>query len=405
MGLIRWLTAAPDFAAPAARPRGAVGELDGVPTAIARALGWSFSADSTTPVSRAEALAVPAVAAAVLKIGGTLAGLPLREHLADNTVTTPRTLLTQPEDHRPYATSMFDTAADLALNGLAVWRVMARDAGGWPTSVAFVPHERVSIATGTPVAGYPTPSSLALDGVYVPWSDVIVFEGPLSGGWTTYGARVIRTAAAIEAAARAYAAEPAPTGILRNVTGVELTDVQVGDVLDAWKAARAARTTAYLSSNFEYSAQQFDPRSMQLVEARRELAVEIARMCGLPAWSLSAAVEGSSLTYQNLEQNSRDLLAALAPWAATITDRLSMGDVTPRGRSVSFDTATLLAPMTEDRYRVYDLALASGILSVGEVRAREGLPPIPVEPSPNTTERENSSSTGSIPTTERASNG
>jgi hypothetical protein len=355
-----------------------------LPAVIARTFGWLYAGDST-PVTRAEVLAVPAAAAAVMKIGGTLAGMPLREHLADNTVTAPRTLFSQPEPHRPYATTMFSTAADVAMFGLGVWRVLARTADGWPTSVAQVPRERVSVATGAPFAGYPTPTTLALDGVPVPWSDVIAFEGPIDGGWCKYGARVLRTAAAIEAAARAYADEPAPTGILRNVTGVELTDGQVTAVLDAWRNARAARATAYLSSNFDYLPQQFDPRAMQLVEARRELAVEIARMTGLPAWSLSAAVEGSSLTYQNLEQNSRDLLAALAPWAATITDRLGMGDVTPRGRTVSFDSHALLAPLEADRYNIYATALGADILSVAEVRTAEGLPPIPVEPSPSGT--------------------
>src|SRR5580765_7542376 len=87
VGLLRWLTAGPEFAAPPATPRAPVSELPAdLPAVIARTFGWLYAGEST-PVSRAEILAVPAAAAAVMKIGGTLAGMPLREHLADNTVT------------------------------------------------------------------------------------------------------------------------------------------------------------------------------------------------------------------------------------------------------------------------------------------------------------------------------
>jgi phage portal protein BeeE len=179
-------------------------------------------------------------------------------------------------------------------------------------------------------------------GQRVPTRDVIKFYGDGNGGWLRNGATAINTAASLEAATLMYSESPIPTVALKN-NGADLPADQVDALLEAWEEARANRATAYLNSSIEAQTMGFSARDVQLVEGKQAAALAIARLANLdPIW-VGAGVPGSSLTYANRVDLYRQLLdTALRPIMSLIEQRLSMGDITPRGHEIKFDTTSFL---------------------------------------------------------------
>ena len=70
-------------------------------------------------------------------------------------------------------------------------------------------------------------------------------------------------------------------------------------LLAAFKTARQNRSTAYLTSTLNYETVGFSPKDMMYNEAVQNLATEIARLCGVPAYYLSAD-QNTSMTYANI---------------------------------------------------------------------------------------------------------
>jgi hypothetical protein len=68
------------------------------------------------------------------------------------------------------------------------------------------------------------------------------------------GGRTIRTAHELEKAAYNFAQEPVPSMALKS-NGVNLPAERITKLLEAWKQARATRSTAFLNSDIEL--QQF----------------------------------------------------------------------------------------------------------------------------------------------------
>jgi len=127
-----------------------------------------------------------------------------------------------------------------------------------------------------------------------------------------------------------------PTGIIRN-NGADLDPKEVQGLLSAFKSARNNRSTAYLTSTLEYSPVSFSPKEMMYSDAIFGLATEIARLCNVPAYYVSADAN-SSMTYANVQDERKQFLTlSLQPFISAIEDRLSMDDITARGNVVLFD--------------------------------------------------------------------
>ena len=111
---------------------------------------------------------------------------------------------------------------------------------------------------------------------------------------------------------------------------------------------------------------------MELIATRDALVGEIARIFRIPAHLLG--IKGDGQTYANVEQASLNFLVhTVGPWIRRIETALSR--LLPDGTSCSFDTTALLRSDALTRHRIYQLAIASGILSPNEARSLEGLAP------------------------------
>jgi HK97 family phage portal protein len=126
------------------------------------------------------------------------------------------------------------------------------------------------------------------------------------------------------------------TGYLKN-TGADLPPAEVQGLLAAWKNSRNNRSTAYLTSTLSYESVGFSPKDMMYNEAIQNLATEIARLCNVPPYYVSAD-QNTTMTYANVQDERKQFLTlSLQPFVSAIEDRLSMDDITARGNIVKFD--------------------------------------------------------------------
>lgn len=295
--------------------------------------------------SRLSALQVPAFVKALKTYSHTISAFPLREYVY-GVPTEPRGFLTCPCSVLPYSAVIDRLIGDLLMYDRAYWLITDRTWDGYPSNVQIMRVEDVldqsPANSGIDDNAYPPSDPFYYLAQRVPTRDVIKFYGDGNGGWLRNGATAITTAASLEAATLMYSESPIPTVALKN-SGADLPAEQVDALLEAWEEARANRSTAYLNNSLEAITMGFSARDVQLVEGKQAAALAIARLCNLDPVFVGAGMPGSSLTYSNRVDLYRNLLdTALRPIMALVEQRLSMGDITPRGHEIKFDTTAFL---------------------------------------------------------------
>lgn len=326
-------------------------------------------------VTRDEAMSIPAVRNAVHVIAGTISTLTMsawkdRTRLPDGTIPW----LGQPDPDRTLNWSLRRVVEDLIWHDRAYWKI-TRDISGTVVYLTRVRPDRVQ-----PVHDpndVDAPGSLLLDGNRT--TQLLAFNGGGVGGLQRFGAPLFDLYVKLQTAAGKYADAPHPKAILKN-SGEDLDDDEVQDLLDAWEIARALRSTGYMNDVMDYQTFGWNSQEMQLVEAREQAALEVARLFGLPAEAINATTN-SSLTYATVADNKRATLASLRPWMTVIEQTLSIDDrrgitsgrVTPRGITVSFDADAYTRDDPQTRMNTWAAALTNQILTLDEVRAQEPL--------------------------------
>lgn len=338
--------------------------------------GWP-SPTSDGPVSRKDALSVPALSRAVDLLATTVATLPV-EHVVKSAATGKSekvqlsSLMEQPERGRPRYNTLIDTAKDLILDGVSYWLTVERSSDGFPRFVKHMPLAEVAFETNN----VGEVSRVTFRGHDVPVRDVIAFQG-WHDGILNHGQQIIRTAMALEAASRRYADVPLPSLIVKNTSAYELSPGEVSALLNGVKQARQASAVGYINGGVEMDTMGWDAKELQLVEARVFLNASIANLVGIPAHFIAASnVGGSSLTYANASQEARTLIDyGLKPLLGALEARMNMNDVTPRGHTVRFELDAMLRGNPMERSQLYHSLIPLGVLTVEEAREWEDLAP------------------------------
>jgi HK97 family phage portal protein len=166
-----------------------------------------------------------------------------------------------------------------------------------------------------------------------------------------------------------------PSGVLKN-TGADLGENEVQGLLAAWRNARQNRSTAYLTSTLEFQPASFSPKDMMLNEAKQYMATEIARLCNVPAYYISADMN-NSMTYANVQDERRQFVSlSLQPYISAIEQRLSMNDITPSTQKICIDLDSgFLRANPLERLEVIEKMLALGLITVQDAMAMEELSP------------------------------
>ena len=259
-----------------------------------------------------------------------------------------------------------DVYRDLVLYPYSWMVVTERRSDGFPARLRHVPFADVSV----------TPSGIYVEGRRVPDRDVKRFDSPFAPGALRLGARILSTAVMIEEAVRRFATFDIPSGYLKQTGGPDLTDSEIDGLLSAWESARRNRSTGYLTPTLSYESNAFDPKQLQLIEARAAVTADIARLLNLPPSAVNAET-GSSLTYSTV-QMQQDALQAMTlwPYLAAVRERLSMDDLTPHGTRIEIPSLGFLRTDLTGRANAYQTLIGTGVLTADEARALEQLPPL-----------------------------
>jgi HK97 family phage portal protein len=327
-------------------------------------------------VNRNEAMSVPSVARCRNLIAGVVADLPLNLYRKSTGEELGNPVwVDQPSINQPRSVTMAWTVDSLMMYGVSYWEVTevyAED--GRPSRFEWIPNTKVTFETdlyGTKITQY------YVDAVARPqWGvgSLITFQF-FDEGILERGAETIRAAIDLRKAAVIAASTPMPSGVLRN-NGADLDPKEVAGLLAAWKNARQNRATAYLTSTLEYQPTSFSPKDMMYDEAQQFLATEIARLCNIPAYMVSAEAN-NSMTYANvLDERKQFFSFSIAPYVNAIQDRLSMDDITARGNAVRFDVdSTFLKTEPMERLLVIEKMLALGLITLDQAMEMEDLTP------------------------------
>ncbi len=377
VGFLDWLRSGSDLAAAHDRAltaatytlsgRGDVAQVANLPAEIAAAFGINLTSDYIT---REQALSIPAVRRGRDVIVTPIAAAPMvctRQRAGKAPERVERAFLTHPDPDTTAQWHYGMTVDSLIFYGFAWWLVLARDSFGFPSAARWVDPSRVRIDCTTGTA--------YVDSLQVAARDLIRFDGP-NGSLLKDGARALKTYVLLEEAVRRYARLDVPLGLIEDEES-QMTEDEVQAFLDAWEAARIKRTTGYLPRGLKYSAQVFSAEQVELGNARAFASAEIARAMNLPPSAVNAPTN-DSLTYATTESNRRELVdMTLRGYVTALEQRLSMGDITPTGTTVSVDLGRFMRGDLQSVLTAAKTAVEAGVMTVDEIRTEWlGLPPL-----------------------------
>lgn len=345
---------------------------------------WGLSSyDASTPIAnkidRRRAMQVPAVSKATNLVSGSAGSLPLT-YVAPDRLRVTYSLFEQPEKDIPRSVTMSRLFEDLLLEGIAWWMVVERDSRGYPSFVRRLDPRSVSVNKNGQVY-WTRDGNSAAAAVWVEDRDLIRFDSPRDG-LLSEGARAIRALLDLEVAAAGFASGVPPLELLSAADGVDPVDpdnpddngAYVRSIIEAYQTAKkAGNGTVFLPAWLKREQNAFSPEQLQMADARQHAVLEIARVTGIDGEELG--VSTTSRTYYNAQDREMHFLKyVIGPFLRAVEDRLSMGDVTPRGYSARFNTDDFLRVDTLSRYQAYEIGLRIGAVTHDEMREEEKLP-------------------------------
>lgn len=316
-------------------------------TSINRIVWNDLTGGAVLPATRAEAMAVPAVAKGRHVVAPKIAGYPLHALRGSDPVEPAPTWTYRTDDGISPWHRMVWTVDDLIFTGWSLWAV-SRGADRMVLNASRIGRDRWEFTED---------GSVLIDKVPVPRaSDVVLIPGPHEG-ILTFGAVTIRHAAELLTAAGIAGRVGSPTIDLHYTGDRDLSDDEIDALRDRWVEARAG-----LHGGVGYTNKLVEAREMGrtdpalLIEGRNASAVDCARIIGVAAGMVDATAPKASLNYET--QAGRGLEHTeygVEPYMEAIEARLSMDDVVPRGQRVAFDRSRDIetpidptGPATED---------------------------------------------------------
>lgn len=317
-------------------------------------------------ITRKEAMTVPSVARARNLICGTVASIPL-EYYNKKTgeVIAPPRWINQLSKSQPSFVTLTWIIDSLMMFGVAYLLVEERYAeDGRPASFEWIANNRVTFTTdvnGIMVEQY------YVNGSAVRMNDIVTIQG-FDEGILERGSRTIQASIDVERAAAVNSAQPQAAGFIKN-SGADLPPAEVQGLLAAWKRSRQNNSTAYLTSTLDYQTVSFSPKEMLYNDAIQNLSTQIARLCNVPAYYLSADMN-TTMTYANVQDERKQFYAlSIEPYVQAVQTRLSMDDISTAGHEVRFavyDTFLKNDPLTE-------LAVIEKLLTLGLITTEQAM--------------------------------
>lgn len=285
-------------------------------------------------------------------------------------------LLRQPSIDQHRSAWIESNVTSLAATGNAFWRIERGVSQAVVSVPVLNPHEVTVLETRGKPARYQYRGTI-YDGTEIKHLSLLRVPGTVVGLGPIQSARTdLRSAVDV----RDYAAEwfesaGVPSGTL--TTTQHLTDEQAETARTQWNAADAGRTRV-LGAGLTYTPYLLKPSDAQWLENQKFDVTKVARLFGVPASLMLAAVEGTNLTYSNIEQEWIGFVRfTLMAYLREIEEALST--LLPLGTNARFNVDALLRSDTTTRYAAHEVAIRTGLYDTAHAQRIEGLPITPVK--------------------------
>ncbi len=163
-----------------------------------------------------------------------------------------------------------------------------------------------------------------------------------------------------------------PTGVLKsdNIMTPEQADQAKARMMETQGGKRGV---VVLGNGLSYMPIYLSPKDAQFIENMQYTTTAVARLFGVPSSQMLANIEGSSQTYQNVEQDWLGFVRfSNSQYTMEIEDALTqiLGGV----RYAKVDYDGFLRSDTTTRYSNYKTAIDAGFMLPSEVRKEENMP-------------------------------
>jgi hypothetical protein len=289
----------------------------------------------TAPMTRKEAMSVPAVSAARHRIV-QLADRPLRALDGDDAdVSTKHAWLYRTDTVQTPWERTAHTLDDWIFYGWSLWllaRGAAPAAGGLGAigDARHVGYERWETNTA---------GEILVDGIVRPPAEYLLLRAPFDG-LLNVAPETIRAAKALERAWASRVRNPTPTVILEERNEGDFTKKEARSYVAAVSAALRDPDGAVFFAPAKVNVRlESETGTDVLTEARNAVRIDIANYLNLNASALEGAKPQSSLTYETQETEATELQDRMSFWTAPLEHALSVDAIVPRGTRVRFDFA------------------------------------------------------------------
>jgi HK97 family phage portal protein len=346
-----------------------------------------FSSYGTTAgitVNIEAALGVPAVWSAVNFIAGTLAGLPLEVYRDNEKVTTGvGSWLDRAVNPSLSSYDWRKYSFEQVLTGGRSATLIIRNGNGETTDLVPLDPADITVAE-TLENGYPSKvyrsksasyqASEILDLTFMVKNNQLDIRGPIA----TNRDIIALAIASSRYGAKAFQSGGIPPAVLQGPFNSGASASRASeDVANATaKLAQEGRPIMALPLGHELKSIGFSPDQMQLLDLQQFCIEQIARIYSLPPVFLQDLSKG---TYSNVEQQDLHFVKhTLRRWIEQFEQEMNLKLF---GRasdfSVRFNVDSLLRGDLKTRMEAHSQAVQNGIKTPNEVRAQEGLEPLP----------------------------
>lgn len=323
-------------------------------------------------VTSTQAMSLVGVYRAVSIISTAAKQLPVNVFRGGTEIDTP-SLIKQPNVDISRTAFVEQTVTSLALHGNAYWLLTKREPSDTPSNVEVLQPLLVTVEVDQKSGkvksykygdtSYPAWKVKHLRLLRIPGSQyglgpVQAAQGSLRG---TLDLR--------DYATNWFRDGGAPNGVLK--TDQTLNPEDALRYQDAWDSGMRAGKTRVIGNGLTYTPIYLSPRDAQFIESQAFTKTEVATLFGVPA-TYMLADGGNSMTYTNsIQVDIAFVRYTLTQYLTEIEQALS--DLLPRGQEARFIVEGLLRADAKTRYEGYAIAPH---LTINEIRAIEGLPPV-----------------------------
>ena len=298
----------------------------------------------TTSSAEVRALSIPTVSRSRDLLAGIIGSVGLKHYSKqwngsdyDEVYLPLEPWMEQPDPKVSRSFFFVNLMTDMMLHGVGYAYITTRYSTGLPASFTWLPAANISSTEQTGLPQFYGPSKeLEFNGNPLDVSNVVQFLSP-TDGILKIGQRAINTTLFLDQAADRYASLETVPGYLQQVDGEDMSGDDLGALASQWAAARKQNSIGALSRQIIFKEWSSNPQEVN-AEQRKYQSLEMARLCSVPAYLVSAPTEGASMTYQNAQQARQDLyLFGARIYMDAIEQTLSSAQCLPKNRYVEFD--------------------------------------------------------------------